>query len=213
MVARSMMQNANSDNVVLPLIAKSVTSAQSALLATKSEGADLLLLETSQDDLANIISTVTGRVSIPIFSLESISSLSSILTNGGTSFQSIEAGATGIVYNAIDLKSLAADKIETLTLSLLDAMTSVRSRSASVSRSPLSDLKESSEIGTVKESASVTKLSLDLQAKEILDEERSVLESLILLMKEAYPEVEHSFHTYHLYSITWKSNFYCIDAT
>ena len=195
-----MMQNANSDNLVLPLIAKSVTSAQSALLATKSEGADLLLLETSQDDLANIISTVTGRVSIPIFSLESISSLSSILTNGGTSFQSLEAGATGIVYNAIDLKSLAADKIETLTSSLLDAMTSVRPRSASVSRSPLSDLKESSEIGTAKESTSVAKLSLDLQAKEILDEERSVLESLILLMKEAYPEVELSIH-YHLQNL------------
>lgn len=197
-----MMQNVNSESLVLPLIARSVTSPQSALLATTSEGADFLLVQTQQDDLANIISTVSGRVSIPVFSQESMSSVSL----GGTCFKSLEAGATGIVYNAIDLKSLTADQRRTLTSSLLDAMTRAQSKAADISRSAVNDLQELSDLGTARKPSSMEKKSLDLQVMEILDEERSVLESLIILMKEAYPEVGHSAF------VNSKSNIYVFES-
>lgn len=194
-VARSMMQNVSPENPLLPLVARSVSSAQSALVATTSEGADLLILQAPDEgDTKIIISSVCERVSIPIFSQESVGSLISILKAERTAFPSLEAGASGLMYNGIDLKSLAADDIGVLTLSLVTAMnSSFQRRSAGGSRSSLlSEVRNpsSTSTSTAKDIDTAKTLSLDLQVRTILDEERSLLASLIKLVQEASPEME-----------------------
>lgn len=192
-VARSMMQNISPENPVLPLVVRSVSSAQSALLATASEGADLLILQAQDErDTKIIISSVCERVSIPIFSQESVGSLISILKAEKTAFPSLEAGASGLICNGIDLKSLAADDIGVLTLSLVTAMnSSFQPRSAGGARSSfLSEVRNPSSTNTAKDTATSKTLSLDLQVRIILDEERGLLASLIRLVQEASPEME-----------------------
>eukprot|EP00250_Pteridium_aquilinum_P021937 c25267_g1_i2 orf=566-3574(+) len=188
-VARSMMQNVSPDTPVLPLVARSVSSAESALLATASEGADLLILQgLGEVDTKIVIDNVREKVSIPIFSQDS----RGLLKGEGEAFPSLSAGANGLIYDSIDLKSVSTEDVGGLVSSLVAAMiTILQDKSAKGPRSSSpADVQDQSSTPTATNYATSKSLwSLDLEFRAILEEERSLLSSLIKLLKEASPEM------------------------
>ncbi len=70
-VARNTMMDSRSESVILPLVARSVQSANAALTASNSEGADFLLygiVEEKQQSRASVTS-IFENVKIPIFAM------------------------------------------------------------------------------------------------------------------------------------------------
>ncbi|CAA0828108.1 FZO-like [Striga hermonthica] len=69
-VARNTMMDAKTDSVVLPLVGRNVQTHEAALDAFNSEGADFLIYTIKDaDHLEELVSSVCGRVKIPIFIL------------------------------------------------------------------------------------------------------------------------------------------------
>lgn len=192
-VARSTMQNVSASSSVLPLVARSVRSAQSALSATASEGADFLILQVSADaDAKIVVSNVCERVSIPVFVQASALNLSAFTLAESSVLLALQAGASGLVFSGDEMKNVAADRIAHLASSLVSAMSNLfqhRSASGAESLMPGTVVDETVNIST-KDVATSQAMTLDVQAQKILEEERVLLTSLIELVQEATPEME-----------------------
>lgn len=187
-VARSMLQNVSPENPVLPLVARCVSSAESALLATASEGADFLILQGLSDpETKRVINSIRERVSIPIFLRES----GGLKKGEEVDFPLLKAGANGLLYNPVDLKDVPAKDVGDLVASLLGAMSTIlQRRSSGISRLSLPADMQGTSTRITKNSATVKSSSLEIEFSAILEEERSLLTSMIKLLKEASPEME-----------------------
>nr|XP_029121551.1 probable transmembrane GTPase FZO-like, chloroplastic isoform X2 [Elaeis guineensis] len=67
-VARNMMMKSKPDSVYLPLVARTVQTANSAISASSSEGADFLIMSTENDNYVTILeNSVNQQVKVPLF--------------------------------------------------------------------------------------------------------------------------------------------------
>lgn len=67
-VARNMMTKSKLDSVYLPLVARTVQTANSAIIASSSEGADFLIMSVEKDNYVRILeNSVNQHVKVPIF--------------------------------------------------------------------------------------------------------------------------------------------------
>ncbi|KAI5059498.1 hypothetical protein GOP47_0025817 [Adiantum capillus-veneris] len=187
-VARSMLQNVNPDNSVLPLVARRVSSAESALLATASEGADFLILQgLSEPDAKVVIDSIRERVSIPIF-LQEVGGLQKA---GDIDFPFLQAGANGLLYDSLLLKDIPAKDVGGLVSLIVGAMSTILQRRTT----KMSKLVAAADVqGTSAKIATnfvtAKSSSLDVEFRAILEEERTLLTSMIKLLQEASPEME-----------------------
>ncbi|GER24822.1 FZO-like [Striga asiatica] len=102
-VARNTMMDAKTDSVILPLVGRNVQTLEAALDASNSEGADFLIYTIKDGDhLEELVSSVCGRVKIPIFILTDFTrdEMFSKIPLG-----SLTSGVDGVVVSVDELNS------------------------------------------------------------------------------------------------------------
>ncbi|KAH9552434.1 hypothetical protein CY35_09G066500 [Sphagnum magellanicum] len=204
-VARRMMQSAVAESSSLPLVARSVSSAQSALNATASEGADLLFLDPTEvgDDAAGaFVKAVCELVSIPVFI--------DVLRINGVPEQSpglelLKSGANGLVLTAIALEKAANGDAHHYVSALMSAVDLAVQQHKEVepTNSPDSQVRVSflqdvtdADGGLHQGAQTITAPSIEVeepieaQAKRIVEEERILLTEMVDLVRDASPEME-----------------------
>ncbi|MQL87520.1 hypothetical protein Taro_020061 [Colocasia esculenta] len=108
-VARNMLMNSRADSVLLPIVARDVQTAGSAITAAASEGADFLIFGIDKNNYAKILegSIIMQNVKVPIF-LDIIDcagegSPSDVASN------LLQSDASGLVLSLDDMKMLSYD--------------------------------------------------------------------------------------------------------
>ncbi|XP_024533529.1 probable transmembrane GTPase FZO-like, chloroplastic [Selaginella moellendorffii] len=175
-VARRMMQNAMPEAVVLPLVARRVTSYQSAEIATITEGADFLLLQCEQASSASAKALVEGickRVKIPVF-LE-------WARQEEDAVKLLKVGAGGIILDSLP----AAAEVSSF---VTDLASKVASSVYTKSGKGLSLNGEGAKSSSTAAAAVLS--SIEQQAKLLIEEERPILTSAVEIIKEASPQME-----------------------
>ena len=193
------MQNAAMETPVLPLVARSVSSAKSALTATAGEGADLLILKVNEEKGSTggeLVKSLRQLVSIPIF-LDASES-------GRSGLDFLQEGGNGLVLGTNIVKDAANGDVPGYVSGLVEAIGSaVRRRkelenSASledgVSVSNIKDVDDGGAflgqpVGVIAPNVYVDEDPVEKLVKEIVEEERVLLTAMVDFMKEASPEV------------------------
>lgn len=97
-----------SDSVYLPLVARTVQTANSAISASSSEGADFLIMSMQNDNYASILeNSVHQQVKVPVF-FAAIELLHDELPFNMAS-KLLQLGACGIVITLGDMKLFSDD--------------------------------------------------------------------------------------------------------
>eukprot|EP00268_Persea_americana_P058683 TRINITY_DN7126_c0_g1_i7.p1 TRINITY_DN7126_c0_g1~~TRINITY_DN7126_c0_g1_i7.p1 ORF type:complete len:845 (-),score=168.11 TRINITY_DN7126_c0_g1_i7:738-3128(-) len=111
-VARNMMMESKTESVVLPLVGRTVQTANSALIASNSEGADFLILAMDRDRYAEVLGNSAYRhVKVPIFTM--IASLGEGPLFAAAT-KSLQSGASGLVISLEDIKLFRDDTLDQL---------------------------------------------------------------------------------------------------
>ncbi|KAL0371316.1 UNVERIFIED_CONTAM: putative transmembrane GTPase FZO-like, chloroplastic [Sesamum angustifolium] len=111
-VARNTLMDAKTDSVILPLVARNVRTHNAALDASNSEGADFLIYTIDgEGSLENLLSSVSGRVKIPIFVM--VDSLM-VGTSLKISSDLLRSGVSGLVVSVDELSSTREDDLSNL---------------------------------------------------------------------------------------------------
>ncbi|KAG1331796.1 putative transmembrane GTPase FZO-like, chloroplastic [Cocos nucifera] len=107
-VARNMMMKSKPDSVYLPLVARTVQTANSAISASSSEGADFLIMSMETDNYVTILeNSVNTQVKVPVF-FAAIELLHDELPFNMAS-KLLQLGACGIVITLGDIKLFGDD--------------------------------------------------------------------------------------------------------
>lgn len=187
-IARNMMQSARSESSLLPLVARTVRTAESAQNATASEGADLLMLVIENKENAEmLVGSVCQHVSIPVFFMFDSCKESAVAS---LTYKLVRAGASGIVLSTENVTYLGDDILKEVKTLLF----SIKFTDKSSKKYDAEDFSETNMINN-NISSNATKAmevgkSLDIKAKEILDEERPLLLKIINIVHEAAPWME-----------------------
>jgi hypothetical protein len=194
-----MMQNAAMETPVLPLVARSVSSAQSAVTATAGEGADLLILKVNEEKGSTgggLVKSLCQLVSIPIF-LDASES-------GRSGLDFLQEGANGLVLGTNSVKDAANGDAPGYVSGLVEAISSAVQRRKELENSALledgvlvSNIKDVDDggaflgqpVGIVGPNVYVDEDPVEKLVKEIVEEERVLLTAMVDFMKEASPEV------------------------
>ncbi|KAK1317874.1 hypothetical protein QJS10_CPA05g00854 [Acorus calamus] len=177
-VARKMMMKAKSGSV-LPLVARTVHSAESALIASSSDGADLLIYVTNNGKSSKAMETsFVQHVRVPVFS---VIDLLREETPFSVALNLIQSGASGIVISLDDVKLLNDD-----LCNLFSTDRRMQNKFPSSSELPPLDVhKDNKEENLV---AGFTKL--DERMKQFIEAERMVLVEAIAAVRKASPMME-----------------------
>lgn len=104
------MMKSNADSIYLPIVARRIQSANSALSASSSEGADFLIVNTGSGDFVDVINDVVGQhVKIPIF--VTLNHLSEGTYSDFTS-RLLQSGVSGVVTSLAGMELLNDDLIK-----------------------------------------------------------------------------------------------------
>lgn len=207
-VARRMMQSTVTETSVLPLVARSVSSAQSALTATASEGADFLILKATEKEVnvGTFVKAVCDGISIPVF----LDSSDSVEAPARAGLDLLQDGANGLVLNASDIRIAAKEDAPRYVSTLMAAIGAAVQRRKDLEDShPSEDGVKVLNMHDIDEGAlraepqgvrasviEVEDEQLELQAEHILEEERYLLTAMVELVKEAAPEVSFRICAY-----------------
>lgn len=187
-IARNMMQSAQSESSFIPLVARTVRTAESAQNATATEGADLLMLVIeNQKDAEMLVGSVCQHVSIPVFVMfDSLkeSALASLTYN------LVKAGASGIVLSAENVTYLGDDILKEVKTLLFSIKLTDQSSKKYVAEDFSETNMVNNNISSNATKAMEMEKSLDIEAKEVLDEERPLLLKTINIVREAAPWME-----------------------
>uniref|UniRef100_A0A0D3G777 G domain-containing protein n=1 Tax=Oryza barthii TaxID=65489 RepID=A0A0D3G777_9ORYZ len=186
-VARSMMMKSNSDSIYLPLVARTIRSADTARSATSSEGADFLIIDTGSDDAINVMNGVSGtqHVKIPIFS--TLSDSQSEGSYSDNTSRLLQSGASGIVMSLAGIQVLADDIIER-DFSKVDTAESV----LQANYSSASTLEEADNVMVLtREKAKVAGFTkLDEKVMQLISIEKPILSEAVAVIRKAAPMME-----------------------
>ncbi|KAL5202722.1 hypothetical protein ABZP36_013674 [Zizania latifolia] len=182
-----MMMKSNSDSIYLPLVARTIRSADTARSATSSEGADFLIIDTSSDDSFSVMKGVRGtqHVKIPVFftltDLQSEGSYSDITS------RLLQSGASGIVMSLAGIQVLTEDIIQR-DLSKVDATGSV----LQAGYSSASTLEEANNVMVLtREKTKVAGFTkLDEKLMQLISREKPILSEAAVVIRKAAPMME-----------------------
>ncbi|KAI3941816.1 hypothetical protein MKW92_012090, partial [Papaver armeniacum] len=166
-VARNMMMESKSDNtVILPLVGRCVNTADAALSASNSEGADFLIY---RNDRGNDFDSVFQTVKVPVFATFGLKGEQLKLADASKLFQS---GAGGLVVSLDDLKLLSDDALRNM-------FTPVSNKTQDDSR--IMDRVEQGKNGVI------PSIDLDEKEAEFIEMEKIVLQDAISIIQKAAP--------------------------
>ncbi|XP_062231289.1 probable transmembrane GTPase FZO-like, chloroplastic [Phragmites australis] len=190
-VARSMMMKSNADSIYLPIVARTISSANSAISASSSEGADFLIVDSGSDDFEAVMNGVDGgvgqHVKIPIFF--TLKDLRSGGTYSDITSRLLQSGASGIVTSLAVMQLLTDDLIER-DFSKVDATEEV----PQASYSSASMLEEANNVMVV--TCEKTKVAgftkLDEKVMQLIETERPILSEAVAIIRKAAPMMEEA---------------------
>ncbi|RLN30223.1 hypothetical protein C2845_PM05G24250 [Panicum miliaceum] len=184
-VARSMMMKSNADSIYLPIVARMIRSANSAISASSSEGADFLIVNSGSDDFADVMNGGVGQqVKIPIFFTLNMHSGS---TYSDITSKLIQSGVSGVVTSLAGIQHLTDDLIER-DFSKVDAIEEVPQASNS-SASTLENANNATVLTHEKtEVAGFTKL--DEKVVQLIEREKPILSEAVSVIRKAAPMME-----------------------
>ncbi|OEL25369.1 putative transmembrane GTPase FZO-like, chloroplastic [Dichanthelium oligosanthes] len=185
-VARSMMMKSNADSIYLPIVARTIRSANSAISASSSEGADFLIVNTGSDDFVDVINGSVGQqVKIPIFF--TLNELHSGATYSDIISRLLQSGASGVVTSLAGIQHLNDDLIER-DFSKADGTEEVPQASYS-SASTLEDADNVMVLTREKTKvAGFTKL--DEKVVQLIEREKPILSEAVSVIRKAAPMME-----------------------
>lgn len=190
-----MMQTSMPEVPVLPIVARSVSTRASALSATAGEGADLLILSSSEDgELTELVVALRDQVSIPIF-VETLYTPASVSDSASapSGLEVLKAGGNGVVLSAT-AACVSAEDVSIYFTSLLEALNLKIQQRVVI---PSEDYSwyaaqvngSNSEVESAVGTAVPVKETLDSLATEIMEEERHILNTMIDFVRDASSEV------------------------
>lgn len=183
-IARNMMMKSKSDTVYLPLVARIVQTANSAVSASTSEGADFLIISSESGHIASVFENIgIQHVKVPVF-------FSMVDSHGGDLpmtlvLKLLESGALGIVMSMNKLKLFGDEILKKIlpTTSVADRILPDRNLNS-----------KSAEIGTVTgvliEKKGVAGFArLDVKRMQLIESESLLLKEVVGVIQEAAPTV------------------------
>lgn len=184
-VARSMMMKSNADSIYLPIVARTIRSANSAISASSSEGADFLIVNNVGDNFADVMSGSVGQqVKIPIFF--TLNELHSGATYSDFTSRVLQSGASGIVTSLAGMQHLTDDLLER-DFSKVDGTEEVPQASYS-SASTLENANNVMVLTPEKTKvAGFTKL--DKKVVHLIEREKPILSEAVAVIRKAAPMV------------------------
>ncbi|CAN6328401.1 unnamed protein product [Urochloa humidicola] len=185
-VARSMMMKSNADSIYLPIVARTIQSANSAISASSSEGADFLIVNTGSDNFADVMNGGVGQqVKIPIFF--TLNELHSGATYSEITSRLLQSGASGVVTSLAGIQYLTDDLIER-DFSKVNGTGEAPQASYS-SSSTLEDANNATVLTREKTKvAGFTKL--DEKVVLLIEREKPVLSEAVAVIRKAAPMME-----------------------
>ena len=183
-VARSMMMKSNADSIYLPIVARTINSANSAISASSSEGADFLIVNTGSEDFADVMNGGIGQqVKIPIFFMLNVHSGS---TYSDITSRLIQSGVSGVVTSLAGIQHLTDDLIER-DFSKVDVIEEVP-QASSPSASTLGNANSATVLTREKTKvAGFTKL--DEKVMQLIEREKPILSEAVAVIRKAAPMV------------------------
>ncbi|WVZ98370.1 hypothetical protein U9M48_043826 [Paspalum notatum var. saurae] len=184
-VARSMMMKSNADSIYLPIVARTIRSANSAITASSSEGADFLIVNTGSDDFSDVMNGGVGQhVKIPIFF--TLNDLQSGATYSDFTSRLLQSGASGVVTSLAGMQLLTDDLIKR-DFSKLDLIEEV----PQASYSSAGTLEDANDVMVLtREKAKVAGFTkLDEKVMQLIETEKPILNEAIAVIRKAAPMV------------------------
>ena len=175
------MMDSKSDSVVLPLVARNVETADAALSASKSEGADFLIYSIGDEKNVDVVlNSVRENVKIPIF----VSSYGHdvLVTEASKLFKS---GASGLVTSVNGFEKFSDDVLNHLFNDVYTVTKRTQDEFDNLNENML--LNVDNGFGANERVAGFIKL--EDQEKQFIERERSVLLKAINVIQKAAPLV------------------------
>lgn len=177
------MMDAKTDSVVLPLVARNVQTCDAAIDASNSEGADFLIFTINGDSHSEeLVSSVSGRVKIPIFIM--VDSLRDEMSLK-MSLDSVKSGVSGLVVSVDELNLTREDGLSKLFYNEYASHKKVEDLGQSV------DILKPIDTGNGFYGKKMVAGFTRLEEKEqlLIDKERSILLEAINVIQSATPLV------------------------
>lgn len=177
----------NADSIYLPIVARRIQSANSAISASSSEGADFLIVNSGTGDVADVMNDGVGQqVKIPIFFM--LNHLSEGTYSDFTS-SLLQSGASGVVTSLAGMQLLTDDLIKK-DFSKVDSSEEV-SRASYSSAGMLEDVNNVMVLTHDREKTKVTGFTkLDEKVVQLIEREKPVLNEAIAIIRKAAPMME-----------------------
>lgn len=181
------MMKSNADSIYLPIVARTIQSANSAISASSSEGADFLIVNTGSDDFADVMNSGVGQhVKIPIFF--TLHHLQSGGTYSDFTSRLLQSGASGVVISLAGMQLLTDDLIKK-DFSKVDSTEEVPQASYS-SAGMLEDVNNVMVVTRNREKTKVAGFTkLDEKVMHLIETEKPILNEAIAVIRKAAPMV------------------------
>lgn len=171
-----MLEESSLNSVVLPLVARRVEHASSALGAPNVEGADCLILATKEGKGIDIaIKSVFQNVKVPVFMIVDPIQDERILTDV---FSLLQSGASGLVISLDSMRLLTSDMLS----NLFSHATVMNENSQDIAQID-------SEKGIYRDKQVTGSAAFEEKFKQFIEGEKVLLLEAINVIREAAPMV------------------------
>ncbi|KAK2648293.1 hypothetical protein Ddye_015782 [Dipteronia dyeriana] len=177
-VARNTMIDSKSESVVLPLVGRNVQTANAAVNASNSEGADFLICGSGEGKFVDLVdSSLFDNVKIPIFVINTSRGEAASLVEMS---KYLKSGASGLVISLIDLRLFSTDVLGQLF-----------NATYAINKEPQDELNELKLLESDNSFHGVAGfVNLEDREKKLIETERLLLLEAINIIQKAAPLME-----------------------
>ncbi|TXG63641.1 hypothetical protein EZV62_010635 [Acer yangbiense] len=174
-VARNTMIDSKSESVVLPLVGRNVQTANAAVNASNSEGADFLICGSGEGKFVEVIdNSLFDNVKIPIFVINTSRGEATSLVEMS---KFLKSGASGLVISLADLRWFSDDVLGQLF-----------NATYAINKDPQDELKLLESDNSFHGVAGF--VNLEYREKQLIETERSLVLEAINIIQKAAPLME-----------------------
>ncbi|OMP05077.1 Thiamine phosphate synthase [Corchorus olitorius] len=182
-VARNTMMDSKSESVFLPLVARTVQTANSALNASVSEGADFLIYDLGEEEHVDVaVKSVSENVKIPIFIVNN--NFQAKDTSYAEALKILNSGASGLVLSLEDLRLFTDDVLSQLFNIVSTTNNKLQDGSIDELKVAIIDLDSPEKMGLA------GFIKVEDREKQLIEKERSILNEAINVFQKAAPLME-----------------------
>ncbi|KAK1561189.1 hypothetical protein Q3G72_035297 [Acer saccharum] len=177
-VARNTMIDSKSESVVLPLVGRNVLTANAAVNASNSEGADFLICGSREGKFVDVVdNSLFDNVKIPVFVIHTSRGEATSLVEMS---KFLKSGASGLVISLADLRWFSDDVLGQLF-----------NATYAISKDPQDELNELKLLESDNSFHGVAGfVNLEDREKQLIETERSLLLEAINIIQKAAPLME-----------------------